>query len=472
MRHSNAGPLTCQIEQLRQRLAQDDQLPLADLLTPQRLTDFAQAHPQRAQPQFPVVLTLTLFLRQILRDDQTCRQAVFDRRAEQASSGHLPCSAATGGYCKARARLDEDALHTLVTQTGDDLHHQAPHHWRWKGRLVKVADGTTVTAPDTPANQSQYPQPDGQKKGLGFPMLRLVGLFCLATGVLLQAALAAYQGKGSGELSLLRQIWDTLQPDDVLLADRLFCSYFEIAVLKQRGVDVVLRLHQSRKVDFRAGRRLGRRDQIVSWNKPARPDWLSEDEYQRLPAVLAIRQVDASLSRRGFRTEKVLVVTTLLDAQQYPPSELGELHWQRWRVELDLRAIKVALKMEPLRCKSPAMVRKELWVHMLAYNVVRGQIAEAARRAGLSPYQLSFTAGVQWLRSLMGQPVLSERVARVAYYVQLLSGLASHQVDNRPDRNEPRAVKRRKKYPLLTEPRAKARQRKTPKRKTKKKLQK
>jgi hypothetical protein len=444
-----------QLDLLRSGLAQRPGLPFADLLP----DDTAPILGTSEDPIYTPLITLWMFLSQVLDPVGSCQQAVARLLAWLTATGQDPCSTNTGAYCKARQRLPEKGLQTLTQRAAATLTQNAPACWRWNGRRVRIADGTTVTAADTPANQREYPQPDGQKPGLGFPMIRLVVLFCLATGAVLDAALAPYQGKGTGELSLLRQLWHTLDTGDVLVGDRIYCSYFEIALLSRRGVDVVLHKHQSRRTDFRTGRRLGRHDHVIEWSKPARADWVDEATYQALPATLAVREVRVVVGCPGFRVRRYELITTMSDPHQFPVAALGDLYRRRWQAELNLRALKSELGMDQLRCKSPAMVRKELWVHLLSYNLVRGVLAQAAHGVRVAPHQLSFAGAVQTLLAFV--PVLSRATdARTpGAWKQLWAAVGTHRVGERPGRVEPRAIKRRKKdYPILGEPRKLARQ--------------
>ena len=456
MRYCNWNRVSWQINFIRRSLGQRQGLPFADLLTPELLQQVAGQTDQSTEPIYTRLTTLWMFLGQVIDSDHSCRQAVARLLAWLTQQGQPACSAETGAYCKARLRLSEEHLHNLARSTGAKLLAKTRPEWLWKGRRVKIADGTTAIMPDTEANQSEYPQPDGQKPGLGFPMVRMVVLFCLATGAVLDAAVAAYSGKGTGELSLLRSIWGNLQEGEVLLADRLYCSWFEMALLKQRGVDVVVHQHQSRRVDFRRGQSLGCRDHIVSWPKPARPDWMDRDTYASLPNALEVREVEVVIRRDGLRPVKLMVATTLLDVEEYGPQDLAGVYWQRWQGELDLRSIKEALQMGELRCKTPAMVRKEIWTHLLAYNLIRGMMSQAASEHGRKPCQISFKGAVQTLNAF--QPVLSELRDGLETYRRLLLAIVSHQTGNRSGRIEPRAKKRRKKnYPVLTRPRHLAR---------------
>jgi hypothetical protein len=298
--------------------------------------------------------------------------------------------------------------------------------------------------PDTPENQKAYPQQPGQKKGLGFPIMRLVGLISLSCGTVLDVAMARYSGKRTGETSLLRQLLDQLKAGDVLLADAMFSNYWTIALLLGCGVDIVSHHDNKRKLDFRKGRRLGRYDHVVDWHRPQRPSWMSQRLYQSLPEVLSIRELRVDVRQKGFRCRHLLLSTTLLDAQLYSREEVATAFRARWHAELDLRSIKQVMQMDVLRCKSPAMVRKEIWMHLLAYNLVRKLMAHAAMKAGLCPRDISFKGTLQTLVafSVAGWSCPDRRNE---LYAAVLRAVATHRVNDRPDRIEPRAVKRRPK---------------------------
>jgi hypothetical protein len=457
MVHSISLRMAHQIDSLRKTFAQTSGLPFASLLSAE---DLRRVFPQPGdEPIYTPLVTLSMFLSQVFDADHSCCQVVARLLAQRALCGEAPCSAGTGAYCKARLRLPEAALQELLRQTGARLHQRAPRPWLWQGRRTKIIDGTTATLTDTQANQGQYPQPDGQKPGLGFPMVRMGALLCLATGAVLDVAIAPYRGKGTGELSLLRQLWQHLEPGEVLLGDRIYCSYFEIALLQQRGVDVVLHKHQSRRTDFRTGQRLGRTDHLVVWKKPARPEWMDEATYTALPKTLTVRELAIRARRPGQKQQRLVLITTLSDSGQVSQPALAALYRQRWHAELDLRSIKEAMQMGQLRCKTPAMVRKEIWAHLLAYNLIRGHMAAAAARHARQPREISFTAALQTLNAFAFglQAVPAEQAGLL--YDRLWAAIVSHRVGDRPDRVEPRAKKRRKKdYPLLTKPRAIARQ--------------
>jgi hypothetical protein len=457
--HSSSRRRARQIETLRTQFAQNEGLPFADVLTAQRVeTALCQERAVWREQIYTPLLTLWAFLSQVVSPDGSCRAIVTRVLAWLVSCGQEPCSPKTDPYCKARQRLPESLLYRLVRETGQELHRRSRDAWGWKDRRVKVADGTTVSMPDTPANQAEYPQHNAQAAGLGFPIARLVVVFSLACGTAVAAAVGRYQGKQSGENALLRTLADAFEPGDVLLADRYFGGWFDVALWQQRGVDVVVRLHQLRRCDLRRGRRLGRDEHVVAWPKPPRPDWMDEATYASLPAELVLREVRVRVRQRGFRTQVLVVVTTLLDATAYTAADLADLYRLRWHAELDLRSLKETLGMDVLRCQSPAMVRKEVWAHLLAYNLIRAVLAQAALEYDADPRELSFTGALQALttfaeRLLEATPETAENL-----YEWLLLTIGAHQVGDRPDRVEPRARKRRPKtYPLLTKPRKEAR---------------
>jgi hypothetical protein len=409
---------------------------------------------------FTPLVTLCTFLGQILSDDHSCQAALDRLIAWRAARGLPACSADTGGYCKARQRLPETLLPRLVRDTADRLQEQAPDAWLFHGRAVTLIDGSTVSMPDTPENQAEYPQHGNQAPGCGFPIARIVVLIGLATGAVLDAAIGPRKGKLSGESTLLRGLHGRLGRGDILLADRGFCSYLEVALLLAQGVDVVMRDHKNRPVDFRKGRRLGDDDHLVEWSKPQRASWMDRETYATIAETLTVREVRVRVVQRGFRTRVLIVMTTLLDPEEFTHDELADLYRARWYAELDLRSIKQTLKMDVLRCMTPEMVRKEIWGHLLATNLIRGVMAEAARQHDVLPRQLSFQGARQTMEGFRGElshasPIAAERLREAA-----LKAIASHRVGNRPDRIEPRVRKRRPKaYPLMHETREKARKR-------------
>jgi len=401
-----------------------------------------------------------LLLAQALDPDPSLNQAVRRLLAERAAAGLPRLSSRTGAYSQARSRLPQGLLPRLARHVGNALLENAPGGWLWKGRDVKIVDGTTLSMPDTAANQAAWPQPPNERPGLGFPLARLVAVFSLAVGTVLDAAEGPYSGKQTGETALFRGLHHCLAARDVVLSDRYFCSYFEIALLQERGVDVVMRLHQRRPVDFRRGQRLGPDDQIVVWQRPQRPEWMDEATYERIPKTLAIRLVRLRVRQEGFRTKRLVVATTLLRPAEASRQDITDLLRRRWHGELDLRSLKQTLQLGILRGKTPAMVRKELWAHLLAYNLIRTVMAQAAQERGLAPRTLSFKGAVQTLLAFAPQLLAAPRHEVPALAEQIRSAIAQQRVGNRPDRYEPRARKRRyDNYQHLQRPRAEAKAR-------------
>lgn len=453
-------PPLSQVESLCRQFAQAPGLPFADVLCPdqiERVLDDCQI--QFRERIFSPLVTVATFLTQVLDPDHSMRQAVARLIAHRVAARLPPCSPDTRAYSKARQRLGENVWAELTRRTGRDLLLEAPARWCWRGRNVKVVDGSTLSMPDTPANQQAYPQPASQKPGLGFPVLRIVVLFSLAVGTVLDAAVGPWKGKQTGETALFRTLHHHLADGDVLLADRYFCGFFHLALVHERGADVVMRLHHLRHFDFRRGRRLGAGDHVVSWHKPKqRPDWMDEATYARLPATLTLRELRLRVPSGKGRSRTILVATTLLDAREYPQQAIAELYRQRWHAELDLRSLKTVLQMDVLRCQTPAMVRKEIWVHLLVYNLIRKVMAQAAQEHHVPLRRISFKGTLQTLNAF--SDLLRNCAAKDLEPVcrRLLEAVATHCVGDRPDRVEPRAKKRRAKpYRLLNKPRDQAR---------------
>lgn len=389
--------------------------------------------------------TLVLFIEQVLSADQSCQDAVARGVSARVALGQAPCSLNTGPYCKARARLPVGLLARLGREIGERVCAGQRQGWRWRGREVKLVDGTTLSMPDTAENQASFPQNHEQKAGLGFPLARVVAVVSLSCGAVLQWAIGPCEGKETGETALLWGLAQKLKRGDVVVADRCYAGYFMIAWLLQLGVDVVIRQHQRRHTDFRCGQRLGPRDHVVNWVRPKCPAWMDEVIYAAMPETLTLREV-----RVGGWT----LVSTLTDARKVSKRDLLDLYRSRWQVELDLRSIKTVMQMEPLRCMSPRMVEKEIAVHLLAYNLVRAVMSTAAYLAAVLPRQLSFKAALQLLRAFEQNLRHCPHGRLAIRRAHLLGAIAQMKLPHRPGRVEPRAIKRRPKpHKLLTEPR-------------------
>lgn len=420
-----------------------------NLLTGPKLLDAVEAQlPEYRQRLYTPTVTLSLFMAQALSSDGSCQNTVNAYMVNRVFNGLDPCSTGTGAYCKARKNLPLKLVSSVAKQTGRVIVEHTPKAWHWRGRRVKLVDGTTVTMPDTPENQAIYPQQSGQKPGIGFPIARIVGLICLASGAVLDAAMGTFKGKGASEHALFRQLLDTLKPGDVVLADRYYSSYWLIALLLSMEIDVLFGQHGARKTDFRKGKRLGLRDHSVEWTKPrVRPKWMEQEEYDNFPETLRIRETKVA--------GKVLV-TTLLSPDDVSKSELSELYKQRWHVELDFRNIKTTLGMETLRCMTPQMNEKEMWVYFLSYNLIRLLMCEAALQADILPRRISFKHTLQICGAWSNHPWNAVAGGHQAALLFML--IAEQRVGNRLGRIEPRAVKKRPKpYSKLMKPREQAR---------------
>jgi hypothetical protein len=442
--------------------AQDDNLPLASVLTEEQIqraaVDEGVTFGVDEDCIFTPQVTLWAFVTQCASSGKSCVAAVARVIVLLAAMGREPCSAATGAYCKARQKLPEGFIRRLTYQVGVGVEDQAPAAWRWHNRHAYLVDGAEVIADDTEANQAEYPQQTNQKAGLGFPIIRFVLLLAYATATVVGAAFGPYAGKETGETALFRKLLDQLRAGDLVVADRYYCSYFMIALLKPRNVDAAFRLHHKRHYDFRRGRRLGKDDHIVEWRRPERPTWMDEATYASIPETIKVREVRFTVDTPGCRSSSIIVATTLLDSKQYSSADIADLYHQRWHIELDIRSIKQTLRMEMIHCKTPKMVRKSLWTHLLAYNLARKLAAQSAWEHGLAPRQISFAGAIQNLEAFRWLLVASSDDQRPGAYRALLIAIATHTVGDRPDRVEPRRLKRRNdKYQHLGLPRAQAR---------------
>lgn len=450
--HSRRAPLQAARDQIASTSLNGLSLLLAAWF-PGWLLSPTEEGPNSRRRIYSLWVTFWTFLWQVLNPGQPCRQAVRKVIAWFLLQGGPSVPEDDSPYCQARQRLPRQTLERILQASAQAAEQRARQHWRFHGREVKVGDGTTLLMPDTPANQRAYPQSARQLPGCGFPLLKLVALFSLTSGALLAVVTG---NKHRSELALFRRLWDQLRAGDIFLADRGFCDYVTLVALKLRGVDVVLRLHGSRPHDFRQGRRLGPNDRLVTWIKPTRqPRTVSKKQWRLLPAEFTLRLIRYPVTIPGFRTREIFLVTTLSDPREYPVAELAGLYVRRWRVELFLRSIKTTLQMEMLSCKSPAMVRKELLMHLIAYNLIRCLMVEAAGIYEVNLERLSFKGSLDTVREFC--PALLQaksRAQRTDLINTLLSTLANDPLPDRPDRVEPRVQKRRPKaFPFLCRPR-------------------
>jgi hypothetical protein len=441
------------LKEVRARFARNQGLPFADVLTEANILDVLNEYGVKYRDRlFNPVTTIWGFLSQVLSEDHSCRDAVSRIIAHRSASGASVCSPNTASYCNARSRLVTGVLSTLAKRTAQQLQAGAADEWKWNGRNVYIADGSHVSMPDTPENQAVYPQPPTQQPGLGFPLARITVLLSLATGACHDLAIAPYEGKGTGETTLLRAMYDALKPGDVVLADALFDNYFLICELRARGIDIVARAQYQRVGSQTVESRPD--GDIILWQRPNKPHGMTGEQYRRYPKSLMMRQVAVDARDRNNRAEQFHVVTTILDAS-IDGGQFGDLYERRWEGEVDIRSIKATMQMDILRCKTPEMVHKEIWAHLLAYNLLRTAMAVAASENGIEPRCVSFKGAKQALTAFAPKIEAARPKDRGRLIDAMLMTMAYHQVGDRPGRWEPRARKRRPKPGArLTQPRA------------------
>jgi len=400
-------------------------------------------------------IVLWAFLAQTLHDGKrvACSAAVADIATYMLQTGQQPPSGNTGDYCRSRAKLSPSALQRLVRESGGLLESAAEESWLFKGLHAKLVDGFTFTMPDTPENQQAYPQQANQTEGVGFPIARACAVMSLATACVCDIAIGPYAGKEKGETALFREIMEVFDKNDIAIFDRYYSSYMMFALLMGRGVQVCTRLHQLRKSDFRKGHRLGPNDYLVIWERPQRPKWMPPEQYDQIPETLKLREVRFEENELG-KHESLTVVTTLVDSEKYSKEDIANLYGHRWNVELDIYNIKQTLNLDHLRCKTPEMIRRELWVTLLAYNLIRKVIVTSASLHNKKPRRLSFTLTCQTILSSWMLLATGACRATQELHARILETIAKQEIPHRPGRIEPRVIKRRKEhYTFMTRPR-------------------
>ena len=435
-------------------------LPFAEVLSAERIEHVFTKHGNLfgVGGVYSTAVTVWSFLGQALRDgkEASCQSAVARVVTHSQQQGTKTPTADTGDYCRARAKLSEPALRDISCEIADEMEERADASWLWKGMHAMLIDGFTFTMPDTPENQREYPQPKTQKPGVGLPIARVVTIVSLATACVIGAAIGPYKGKQTGECAQLRSLMNSLLRGTLAVFDRCYCSFLMIALMLGQDTHVCARMHQHRHTDFRRGRRLGKYDHIITWTRPQRPKWMSKAIYATIPPTLELREIRYNIIEKGRRTRTMTVVTTLIDAEEYTKEEIAQLYGFRWNVELDIRSIKQSLNLAHVRCKSPEMVRRELWTTFLGYNLIRTTAAAAALLHGKQPRQLSFTSVCQYVLAswMLLSCDSSGATTPENCCLMLLSHIATCEVANRPGRLEPRVLKRRRHgYKLMQAPR-------------------
>lgn len=428
-------------QSIAQALRENDVLPFTEVLSAESIASKVTELSYRDRIFSPDI-TIYGLLSQAIGADPSMQAAVAQISTHMIGQDLEAPSANTSAYSQAVSRLPVNILADLTKESAQALENAALPEWLFRGRSVKLVDGTTISMPDTPANQELYPQPSSQKKGVGFPIARLVGIFSLATGVLLDAAIGPYEGKKTGEHALLRQILHGFATGDIVLGDAYYGSYFLIAILLEMKVDVVFPQHGGRSSDFRKGISLDKHDHLVEWLKPQRPEWMSKELYAGFADKITIREVKISCSHEGFRDKTQVIITTLLDNETFSKNDLMEIYSKRWFIELDFNSLKTIMGLNILRSKSPTMVFKEIWACFLAYNLIRKIMAQSAATYNTHPRKMSFKLAMQMIYAFRQSGLLCESSVN---YLILLKSLVSKKVGNRPGRSEPRLVKRRPK---------------------------
>ncbi len=455
---SNSGSSGCQ--RVAAAFLAQPGLPFAGVLSAERIERIFAKHGNLfgCGAIYTTAVMVWSFLGQVLRDgkEASCRSAVARVVTYCQQQSVVVPTSDTGDYCRARAKLSEAALRDLTCEVAAEMEQQANKDWLLLDMHAKLIDGFTFTMPNTIKNQQEYPQQKAQKPGVGLPIARAVAVLSLATACVTNAAIGPYKGKQTGESALLRSILDAFGRGDIAVADRYYCSFMMIALFLNQGTQVCARMHQARHTDFRRGRRLGKYDHVIVWTRPQRPKWMGEATYARIPETLELREIHYNVVEKGRRTRTLTVVTTLLDTDKYTKEEIARLYGFRWNVELDIRSIKSNLNLGHVRCKSPEMVRREVWTTLLGYNLIRTTAAAAAVLHDKQPRQLSFTGTCQYVLAswmLFSTGVLPpETVAALCQTA--LAHIATCEVANRPGRLEPRVLKRRRHgYKLMQKPR-------------------
>lgn len=406
------------------------------------------------QSIYTPVVTLWAMVSQALDPDKSLRGAVKRMSTWLSAAGAKPPSSDTRAYSKARKRLPEKLIQQLVPIVAEGLEKEGRIEQQWCGRRVRVLDGTTVLMSDTEENQAEYPQHSNQKTGCGFPIAKMVVMFSLLTGAVVSAGIASL---AVSEIVMSRLIYANLVPEDVVLADRAYGNYVDLVLVKQQGADAVFRKNHLRKTDFRRGKKLGIGDHKVVWKKPQQcPDHMTVEEFKALPSSFIVREVCLRIKQRGFRDERIIVVTTLVDAKRYTVKKLTALYGLRWSAaEVNLRYLKTTLKMEMLTAKTPVMVRKEIWTHLLAYNLLRTIMWQAVSSSENTVFQLSFQSTRQQFNLLLTLLATTGKRQQRQWRQLLLEQVATNLLTIRPERSEPLVLKLRPKpYPRMQEPRS------------------
>jgi len=443
-------------KKVEEKFSEAQGLPFAEALSEKEIREVLEEENIKYRKRiYTPMIVIWAFFSQILDGDCSCRKVAARVLAFLVSQGEPIWHASRSGYCHAKKRLKTNVFVRLVRKIGQETSNKANPEQLWCGRKVKVFDGSSLLMEDTPQNQKQFPQWVNAKPGCGFPIARWAAMFCLTTGVVLEIYL---DPMSVNERVMFRRFYQNLSPGDIVLADRGGCSFYDIAMLKEIGVDSVFRIHASKKVDFSKGTILSIEDHTLTWKKPAfsnKKHALSLEEYKKLPETIFVREIDVTFSRPGYRSKKVVLATTLTDSSIYNKEILMELYFRRWEAEVNLRHLKTTLKMEMIRAKTPDMFRKAVWAHLLVYNLIRRVMWKAALIHDVTPLRISFKGTVDRINVFLPQLTHAFGPQKQLLYEILLWNISQDLVPRRDGRIYQRCIKRRPKgYPFMTKSRA------------------
>jgi hypothetical protein len=409
-------------------------------------------HPDVRVRFYTPEIVVFAMLAAVLSRDNTLRGAVVRNNADRMQRGDEPASTGTSAFSEARSKLNSQILIEATKDIAARVGAKASGGDIWMGMAPYIIDGTTLTAADTVENQRRFPQPSTQADGVGYPIMRVVVVQSLATGTICDLAVASYAGKGTGEMALAREVMPSIPENSLLLGDRYFPSFFFLADLRRRGIHGIFPMHAARKVDFRKGKWLTYGDHAVTWEKPPRPEWMSEDKYAQYPSTLDMRETE--VREKGNGRERIVLVTTLLDADAFPKADIARMYRKRWRVEVALRDMKDTFGVDHINANTPEMIEKIIWAHALAYNVLRWHMLNACSLYEVEPEHVSVKTAATILTANATLILSAFPDRRPWLFARLYEQMVQAVVGRRPGREEPRAIKRRPKArALLKEPR-------------------
>lgn len=415
-------------------------LPFGDLIKNDERTLFLTQNQCNRKRIYTPDVTLNAFLSQVVAQDGSCQTAVNGLHVRRVAAKNVKNSLNTSSYSRARKRLKIDAIKTLAKNVSENAYSHSQESWRWMNKKVSILDGSTVAMADTPENIAIYPKRKNQKEFNGFPLSRVMLLSSLETGTIIDFCMAPFKGKGTGEIPLAAKLLDSIEPNSAVVADAMFVSYSFIGLCRSRNLDFLAPQKKNRKYQTVEERKLGPGDRIISIKKPRCPHtgWFDPQEYERLPETTILRQTQITIKRNGFRTKTITLLSTFVDEVKFSVDDLARLFLSRWNIELDLRIIKRDLSMNFLSCKTPAMVEKEIWVNLLAFNLIRRLLSIIAAKINVPPRTLSFKNTLDYcLKTLsMGNLNILDRMPAA-----LVDAISGFKIRKQPDRFEPRARK-------------------------------